>query len=243
MSHSYKSMINNRILETIDFKKFGTNPSLPTTFQEIWTGEEDFQDWDARLSPTIPVVLSESSEDVGVEITVAGLDEDGYLHNEKVILNGTTPVSLTSQFTNIFRAGVTNDVKELTGNVLIYNAEQTILKAHVPNSGNNQTLTLFWTVPKGFYMICKGFRFTLGQGKEVEIRQQVRLPGETWRTQDYLYMYENSIDFPCKIINRVEELTDIRFQAKGSVGGVPISGVSEFTFIEYSPNSSINPNK
>lgn len=238
MAHSYVIKDKNKILRALDVKKFGALPSSSTSFQDIWTGDVPYAGWDVPAN--IPYIYSTNAGDTGSTVFIQGLDEDGYMQEETVALNGTTNVNLANQYTTIYRAYVSNNVAP-AGDLHI-ESSLGVPMSHVKYD-DNQTLQLFWTVPKGMKAICKGFRFTLGQGKEATIRQRIRSVGGVWRTQDLIYAYQNAIDFPCKIYNIIPELTQVTFQAKTAIGGVPISGVAEFTLVETSEGSSKNPNK
>lgn len=243
MSYDYVTVKKGQRVRSIEVKKFGSISAAPTAaFQEVWDGGEAFQGWDK--TPYIPQIASVSATDVGIKVTVEGLDDEGYLQVEDILLNGQTPVALDNSYTMLFRAYIpimpspTGDIWAGSGAFTLgIPANKRLL---IPYD-NNQTLMLFWTVPKGFYIECKGFRFTLGQGKEITIRQRMRTPGGVWRTQDFLWMYQNTLDFPCKVLNRAEEGTDIAFEVLSGGIGVPLAGVAEFVMYEYEWLSSINP--
>ena len=241
MAYEYKVIKNNKILRAIDIKKFGSDDSIQSgSFQDLWTGGEVYQAWDhAADKPRLIVAAG----DVGVELTIQGQDADGYFQTE-TLLSTSTDTDFTKDFSGAIPRAWVSGSQVPTADIEI-RYQDNVLAAHVPYDAN-QTLQLFWVVPRGFHAICKGFRFNIGKGKDATVRQRSRAVGEIWRTQDTMYLYENSIDYPCKIHNIIPEMTQITFEANGGGTGIPLAGVAEFTLVENDiidgKGTSYNPN-
>jgi hypothetical protein len=84
----------------VEFKKFSKAISLKTTLSDIWT--LPFIMTYATEGETL-YISSTSTEDTAVEVSVMGLDENGYYKEQPITINGTTPVQLSGLWLRTFR--------------------------------------------------------------------------------------------------------------------------------------------
>jgi hypothetical protein len=75
-------------------EKFGRNPDIGTTTEDIWDvgGDYNWMTVSQKLSIASSSGLDTDGGTGGQELTIQGLDENHLVQEEKVILNGTTPV-------------------------------------------------------------------------------------------------------------------------------------------------------
>jgi len=134
--------------------KFGENPDIDTATvpEDIWEfGGEYVYDTDG----TAPIVslISDNALDT-MDISITGLDIDGYEVNQTVTLTGTTRVALPIPLWRVYRManeGVTGE--DINGTVYCYVGTGGVpaiadVRAVIDN-GNNQTLMALYTVPRG----------------------------------------------------------------------------------------------
>lgn len=134
--------------------KFGENPEVTTA-----TDPEDI--WEAGgvypFSATADIVSLSSDDDGDTQdITVHGLDADGYSVIQTLTLTGQTRVALTTALWRVYRLQNVGSV-DLAGNVYCYSGitndagvpdSGSVEKARITN-GHNQTLMAIYTIPKG----------------------------------------------------------------------------------------------
>lgn len=139
--------------------KFGRNPDIDTgsTPEDIWTygGLYTYND-----TPSIQYISSDTLTDLGMEITVQGLDADYNLQTLTVVLNGQnqTQIGTGETFVRVFRAFNSGAIP-FTGNILIYDdtnggvvggipTDTTSIKAEI-KADDQQTYMAIYTIPAG----------------------------------------------------------------------------------------------
>lgn len=134
--------------------KFGENPDIDTATvpEDIWYqgGLYPFDAW--GTAPIISVVSDSPLDNQVIEIP--GLDITGAEVTQRVQLNGTTRVALTTPLWRFNRAyNVSPRSNPINGNVYFYTGTGNVpLAAEIRGSivdGNNQTLIAIYTIPKG----------------------------------------------------------------------------------------------
>ena len=132
--------------------KFGENPDIDTGTipEDIWEyGGEYIYDADGT-APIVSLVSDDASDTE--EIVVQGLDIDGNLVTQSIILTGTTRVALTTPLWRVFRM-FNNGSVAIAGTVYCYTSTGNTpapseVRAIISGS-NNQTLMAIYTIPKG----------------------------------------------------------------------------------------------
>lgn len=211
--------------------KFGENPDLGTSEEVIWHagGNYDFLPYGVAEQMSI---VSDSALDtnggVGAwDVVVLGLDIDGFLQSELVLLSGLVPVLTTKSFFRINRCIVLHSGTATAVN----DANQGEIDVNANVSGNllarlgihdGQTTQAVYTVPKGKTGYATGISFNIGQGKECRFTAKFRncIDNDCAFTTKYsLTVYENTVFGDLKIPLKVPELTDIVMV--GQLGSTP----------------------
>ena len=129
--------------------KFGRNPDVPATFEDIWDGSA------AYVFPATALITSMSQTTnqaamAGKTIEIQGLDASWDAVTQEVALDGTnttTAVTLTTALIRVFRMKVLADVVA-DSPIRVHNTGETQDYAII-DTGNNQTLMAIYTVPNG----------------------------------------------------------------------------------------------
>lgn len=139
--------------------KFGRNPDVDTLTdpEDVWTygGLYTYND-----TPSIQYISSSDALDVGMEITVEGLDADYKEQSVTVLLNGQnqTQIGTGETFVRVSRAYNSGPL-EFAGNLLIYDDTVTSVTLGVPSPTTSikaeikpieqQTYMAIYTIPAG----------------------------------------------------------------------------------------------
>lgn len=176
--------------------KYGRNPDIDTLTdpEEVWTygGTYTYND-----TPSIQYISSDNALDVGMEITVEGLDANYREQSITVVLNGQTQtqVGTGETFVRVFRAYNSGPL-EFAGNVLIYDDTVTSVTLGVPTPASSikaeitaldqQTYMALWTVPAGKTGFFMGGSVSITVGaaasKSAVVELRFRLPGGVFRS-------------------------------------------------------------
>ncbi len=171
--------------------KFGRNPDVDSGSvpEDVWGGGGVYPFLSSAETIT---AVSDSALDTSAgagarTIEVQGLDSNYELQTEDVILNGTTAVTLASQYLRIFRSRVltagTGEVN--AGTITIAGTTQT---QAVVSIGQGQTLMAIYTVPAGKTAYLKKIyssllRFDSVQETAIKFLLQVRPHGGAWNVK------------------------------------------------------------
>lgn len=150
--------------------KFGVNLSIArnSTPEDVWEFG-GLYNYDA--DGTAPIMyLSSSSLNDSVDVSIQGLDVDGYLVNQTITLNGQNIVNLSTALWRVYRMQNEGSV-DIEGTVYCH-TNPTVSNGVPPDSsvraiidnGNNQTLMCLYTIPKGYV----GFLYRGEVGVELE---------------------------------------------------------------------------
>ncbi len=216
--------------------KFGYNFAVGTgTPQTIWDGtpaNTDSYTYPLDLSPGVVDVFSGNALDIGQEIKIIGLNAEGYEVEEVVILNGTTPITTTTEFWRVFRA-YNDGSSRHEGEVFMYVSGQNTDPFLVMNINADAQQSLFagFTIPKGY----TGYSFnqftSTGKGKETRVSYQTRLAGKVFRTKKIYVAYESvsSSNIP---FAKIPELTDIEAKASSDANNTNVSASFDILLIK-----------
>ncbi len=211
--------------------KYGRNDDIDTGTdpEDIWTygGLYTYND-----TPSIQYISSSNALDVGMELTVEGLDENYKEQSVTVLLNGQaqTQIGTGELFVRVFRAFNSGPI-EFAGNVLIYDdtvasvtlgvpSPSTSVKAEI-RAADQQTYMALYTVPAGktaYFMqhssdIIKSN--SASQNAVMDIR--IRAFGSVFRSRQLDGLTTNgssAFDFVFTLPDRIPEKSDIRMQIR-----------------------------
>lgn len=207
--------------------KFAYNYAVGSSepMQTIWDGSPaNTGTYTYPLDGTSTVdCYSTDSSDTSVEITILGLDEDGYELSETVTLNGLTAVTSTHKFYRIFRA-FNSGSEDLVGDVEIFKngSVAEVDQAAFIGSKSQQTLFGGYTIPKGKTGYSFGLHITTGKGKETRIGVFRRDFGGVFRMGDLIVCYQNSTGKTIPFI-KIPELSDIEARAISDADNTNVS--------------------
>lgn len=173
-------------------RKFGYNPAVTTDTADIYeyggvSGVDDYT-FSADGVADIDRLSSDNSLDIGIEITIEGLDINGDAVIQVVTLDGTdaeTPVALTTSLWRVNRV-YNSDTTELAGNVYVFvNGAVVSGVPSAPSSvrgyvsiENGQTLQGIYTIPNG----KKGYFYSI---KTSIIKKQAAFATFTMKIKEY----------------------------------------------------------
>jgi len=219
--------------------KYGRNPSIGIDEEVIWDqgGDYPFLTSEKLLS----VVSTDASDAVaggGVQVvTIQGLDKDYFEIEEKIPMDGLTPVLSTKKFLRVHRAfafcgeqlsPVTDPAN--AGDITITAVEDEVVLAKIL-TGVGQTLMAVYTVPadKSAYLIS--IMASTGQGKQAVFKLKTRDNSPftepcVFRTKIILDLYQNAFSAPIMTKQRIAPRTDIVIT--GQVDSTPAIQISTF---------------
>ncbi len=210
---------------------FGERENWGTTAQgeDVWRGNE--------LTPTggtsIPIpsrggqlmtVVSESADDddggTGVNtVMVHYLDVSGAEREVLVTLNGTTPVSITTDtmiFVNDFHTETVGSNGVAEGHIKIYNSDTSTLVYNMIAEGGNQSLVPNRMVPANHTLFLQGWSVTEAQDKRITFR--IRATDKHGHLEQGLFCFKG-----------------VSYLKKAASGHMPVYNVSpEFSIIKTS---------
>lgn len=209
------------------FIKYGRNPDIDaaTTPADIWTygGIYTYND-----TPSIQYLSSDDALDIGMQITVEGLDANYNEQSVTVVLNGQnqTQIGTGETFVRVFRAYTSGPI-EFAGNVLIYDDTVVSVTLGVPSPTTSvkaeiraldqQTYMTHFTVPAGktAYLVGRNTNIETGASanKSAIVDLRVREFGGVFRSKELEGLTTTGssiIDEPNRIPFRIPEKSDIK---------------------------------
>ena len=193
--------------------KFGFNALINDSEETIWDAGGTYTYQSSALAMT--VTSAGGATDVGVKVTVSGLDGDYNEVSQEVTLNASGVATTTQTFLRVNRAFISGDTAP-TGAVTITNSSTTYAQISL---GENQTLMAVWTVPAGYtaYLLQNNVTaFTEQNNKFAIIRLITRELNGVFRTQDKhtVVLSQNDINYP--LPKSFPEKTDIEMRGIAS---------------------------
>ena len=170
-------------------EKFGQNSDVNNVEETVWEGGGIYVYPSAAI--TMTATSASGAADVGVEVTMEGLDANYVEQSVVVTLDAAGTFTTTETFIRIFRAYVSG-ATEPAGVIDITNTGVTY--AHV--NGDRQTMMSLWTVPAGHTGFLRQFIASAHSetaNRHVTIRLISRLLGKVFRTQDVFVASNGSI--------------------------------------------------
>jgi len=239
--------------------KYGQNPDIDsnnsTPPEDIWTygGVYNYNN-----TPSIQYISSDNALDVGMEITVEGLDADYNQQSITVLLNGQnqTQIGTGETFVRVFRTYNSGPI-EFAGNLLIYDDTNggvvggiptvtTSVKAEV-KAIDQQTYMALWTVPLGKTAFFMGGSFSITVGgsaaKSANVELRFRLPDGVFRSAELVGISSSgssqfSQDFRALGPLRFPEKTDIQARVRSTTSND--TGVSAYFSVLVVDNVYLN---
>lgn len=205
--------------------KFGSNPEVKTTEEDVWDGGGIYQ---YLTSAEKLKVSSDDGDDKASgsganRIQIYGCSGDYIEQNEIIELDGISPVDTKLKYLRIWRqinrsAGNRNNV----GNILVKNNAEDNILAQI-SIGKNQTLMALWTVP-----VVQEFRMTswygsCGTGKETHFYLYVRPFGEVFQLKKTINIKDGFFSQPTPLEEFLAPMTDITIRASSDLPGGRVS--------------------
>jgi hypothetical protein len=178
--------------------KYGRNPDIDTGTdpEDVWTYGGTYT---YNNTPSIQYISSDNALDIGMEITVEGLDENYNPQSITVALNGQTQTQIGTgeTFVRVFRAYNSGPL-EFAGNLLIYDDTVTSVTLGVPSPTTSvkaeikaieqQTYMAIYTIPAGKtgYFLGGAISLTTGASanKSAIVDLKTRQFGGVFRSQE-----------------------------------------------------------
>ncbi len=207
--------------------KFGYNFAVGSGApQTVWDGtpaNTGAYQYPLDQTPSTVDISSDDILDVGIEITVEGLDANGNEIGEVVVANGNTPVSTASVFWRIFRA-YNSGGEEHVGTISVHVAGQSTdpFLAMSINADSQQSLFAGYTIPLGHTGYVMSQMTSSGKGKEARISFHVRKYGKIFRTKKIYVGYQNiaSTQIPFR---KLDALCDVEARASADADNTNVS--------------------
>jgi hypothetical protein len=205
--------------------KFGSNPSIATAEESIWSGGGLYP-W-----PTGAVTLIIQSDDTGDAGTVEiqGLDGNYNELTETVTLPGGSPNTVTTAntFLRVYRMRFTG-AADNAGTII---ANHTATNIAQIDPGRNQTLMAVYTVPAGSYAWLLNYTVSVGKNDDALVELYTRKQGELFRIQSEVGVYQSSFTKKFPVPLKLAPKTDIDFRAITTNSGSGHKVIATFDII------------
>ena len=194
--------------------KFGRNPSVGTSEEDIWDGGGTYT-W-LTTAQTLEVVsdtVGDGPAGTGARtVSVTGLDSDYNVVSDTVILQGDTIVLTTQKFLRVYRAGVETAGTSEKNNANIYfwgSTDTAVLTAQITKE-KGQTLMCIYTIPDSYIGYIHDITFYPGDvNKILTAELYTRAPGSSWRARIVADLH-TSTPHPLSFHPALPARTDIR---------------------------------
>jgi hypothetical protein len=215
--------------------KFGCNGTTGTVYEECWSAAVPYP-WQAAAE--IMKVSSNSVEDdpdkgggtpgTGAhEIEIQGLDINGNILTEVVVLNGTADVATANAYYRVFRMKITKagTVRANVGLVKAENFASAVIWAQIdPLVG--QTLMAIWTVPRGFSFHLTEWWVAESSAQSTDIGIFVRGPGSitSWNAKRLIRLKQTSLVHRFEYPLIIDSGSDVAIRAQATGGSSVVTG-------------------
>jgi len=208
-------------------RKFGNNPDVGTTEEDLWDGGGTYP-W--QTAGVALEVISGSAQDGpggtgALTVEVQGLDDDFALQTVEATLNGDSAVALTgTTWRRVFRVKVLTagsggkNVGAITVRVASAGAVQAVITA-----GRNQTLMAVYTVPAGKVGYLEEVYFGAASNKIVEVALYVRPEGGVFNVKRVFHVFRAPFQYTYPIPLPVAAKSDVVMRATAESAGDPVS--------------------
>lgn len=199
--------------------KFGSNPTLVSGSQSIWT-KGGLYPWSAWDTAGIVSVVSTSASDTST-LEICGLDANWDQVVEIITLNGTTPVVTTGVWKRIHSMKYNHSASNV-GIIEATIAGQVV--AHIP-AAKGQTLMAIYTVPRLYK--CYGLQITYGIGKGGDARFDLMVRNNFESTGFRIYgetnLYQSSFTQTYAMPVEIPQMADVDILAITGGNNFPAS--------------------
>lgn len=225
IDHDGINIASGRALNHRHIHKFGYNPAVGTSYEDIWSRSGKIAFETSAAAATIDSNLANN----GCKITIQGLDGNYDEISETVTLDSSGDATTTQTFLRINRAFVSGDT-EISNVVRIQINGSNQAQIDV---AHQQTMQAIYTVPRNhvayFSHLSMGL---LTKDKDVEARVNVQEFGGVERTRDYLTFSSNFIEKTYPIPLKFPEKSDIKMQAKVTGADTTMSGTFDIILVK-----------
>ena len=193
--------------------KFGSNPTLVSGSQSIWT-QGGLYPWSAFDAAETLYLISTSTSDTST-VVVFGLDADWNFQSETVTMTGTTAATTANTYKRIYRLiydTVSTNVGTLTARTT--SGTGTVVASISPGLG--QTLMAVYTVPVGYNAYLCQSTVGIGKGGDASFRLYARenYYGETaFNIKSDVNLFQATISQDYAVPLRFIQKTDLDFRA------------------------------
>lgn len=213
--------------------KFGRNDDIDigTVPEDVWTygGTYTYND-----TPSVQYISSDDPTDLGMIITVEGLDANYQPQSIQVVLNGQTQTQIGTgeTFVRVFRAFNSGPI-EFSGNLLIYDDTVTSVTLGVPSPTTSvkaeiraldqQTYMALYTVPADHTAFFMGAQVSITTGasasKSAEVELRTRQTSGVFRSQELVGISSTGNSLFTQQLRqfgplRLSEQTDVQIRAR-----------------------------
>lgn len=194
--------------------KFGRNPSVGTSEEDIWDGGGTYT-W-LTAAQTLEVVsdtVGDGPAGTGARtVSVTGLDSDYNVVSDTVILQGDTIVLTTQKFLRVYRAGVETAGTSEKNNANIYffgSTDTAVLTAQITKE-KGQTLMCIYTIPDSYVGYLHDLSFYPGDASKIlTAAMYTKAQGGAWRNKLTLDLH-TALPQPISYHPPIPARTDIR---------------------------------
>lgn len=215
-------IIQGRAARYFAFTKFGTNPSISTTEEDIWQsgGIQQY----LSTAETMDIVSTSANDTLlgtgARTVHIIGMNGDFDVIRETIDLAGLTPVVTTKTYLRIFRMTVTAGGSLATndGDINI-SATTSGFDQGTALAGTGKTLKSQFTIPRGFFGAVLGWRMSDLAQDQVTFRLRVREEGGIFVIRRQFGVNAGSLvdDFNVPIL--LPPKTDIKITGQKVTGG------------------------
>jgi hypothetical protein len=225
----------NRIQGISNFRKFGLNEAVGTSYETI--GSYNAQYTLPTAAQTLDVV-SGSTEDAAegtgaLTMRIEGLDANYAEITEDVTLTGQTTATTTQSFLRVNAAYILT-AGSTGSNVGVITVDQTTSGTVVAviSATYGEALQLIQTVPAGKYMILDHMTIGIDKGDRATVQFRYKIFGGAWRSALVETLYQNFASFSSSPGLTFPPKTDweVRGIVRSGSGGVISSFVEGFLF-------------
>lgn len=209
-----RGMVKN----VIPVHRAGYNSSLQNGVEEvIWSYSDGL--YYANTANVVSIVSS-SSSDTGVDVTIDGLDSNWNMISETIRVNGTTSVVTSNSFIRVL-ATVNTGSNTAIGNITFsQNGNENVVAYIIDGVGRGMKAA--YSIPAGYTGYLYKGDASVGKGGDAEVKMKVRYFGKTWVVGHVAQVYESQYNYDFPFPSVLPEKTDIQVTAKTTKTGTSI---------------------
>lgn len=206
------------VKNVIPVHRAGYNPNLQNGVEEvIWSYSDGL--YYANTANVVSVVSS-STSDTGVDITIEGLDSNWSMISETIRVNGTTPVITSNSFIRVLTT-INTGSNTAIGNITFTQNGNGNVVAYIID-GVGRGMKAAYSIPAGYTGYLYKGDASVGKGGDAEVKMKVRYFGKTWIVGHVAQVYESQYNYDFPFPSVLPEKTDIQVTAKTTTTGTAI---------------------